>query len=180
MTQEELEKLNNPVNTNQVTGKNSPIHTLIAKNFLEKLTAPPERTRPNLVRALPEERERKHLPTVSRGLTSPQTPVGGSALSLLGLRFNPWLGNRPRKSCSRARKGKQEWNSPSFFKETTMQTSMYCGPGGAQLCVTGLYSWGSFITRTQDDLTLEKFPPVVPFIWMDGEKFGKIQQAFTV
>ena len=35
MTQEELEKLNNPVNTNQVTGKNSPppIHTLVAKNF---------------------------------------------------------------------------------------------------------------------------------------------------
>lgn len=34
MTPEELEKLNNPVNTNQVTGKNSPppIHTLVAKN----------------------------------------------------------------------------------------------------------------------------------------------------
>lgn len=130
MTQEELEKLNNPVNTNQVTGKNSPIHTLIAKNFLEKLAAPPERTRPNLVRALPEGRERKHLPTVSRGLTSPQTPVWGSALSLLGLRFNPWLGNRPRKSCGRARKGKQEWNSPSFLKETTMQRLCTMAPAG--------------------------------------------------
>lgn len=140
MTQEELEKLNNPVNTNQVTGKNS------------SNTHPDSKELPGEVGCTSREDASQPGESASRGereeapshrftwLNSHLKPsVWGSALDCWGSgSIRSWGTDLASPAAEPVAENKNGTHQVSSKKPRCNVYVLW--PGGAQLCVTGLCS----------------------------------------
>ena len=165
MTQEELEKLNNPVNTNQVTGKNSPppIHTLVAKNFPGEADCS-SREGSLQLRPLPGKRKRKRLPAISRGyLTS--SPCLGVSTFTAGAQVPSVVGEQTLQVLRQSQKRKTRMEFTKFLQRN-QDANILCNTDrtGSSTVLQGCTTGGILSQERKMTEHWKHLPPVVPFI----------------
>ena len=165
MTQEELEKLNNPVNTNQVTGKNSPppIHTLVAKNFPGEADCS-SREGSLQLRPLPGKRKRKRLPAISRGyLTS--SPCLGVSTFTAGAQVPFVVGEQTLQVLRQSQKRKTRMEFTKFLQRN-QDANILCNTDrtGSSTVLQGCTTGGILSQERKMTEHWKHLPPVVPFI----------------